>query len=138
MLYATDAKHKIAILGSMNELGQSSDAAHKTVGDHCDPSQLDMIFTIGTAANTVLAQAAEDRGCHVQRCTSPYDAGNQVRQLLTADTTVLAKGSQNGVFAEEAVRLLLADPADATLLVRQDADWVGIKQKQFGERPTIQ
>lgn len=134
-LYATGATHKIAILGSMNELGDMTEAAHKQVGSYCDPTQLKQIFTVGTAANTILAQAAEDRGCHVQRCASPYEAGEYARVLLNKDTALLAKGSQNGVFAEEAVRMLLADPADARYLVRQSEEWLNIKQKQFGERP---
>jgi hypothetical protein len=44
---------------------------------------------------------------------------------------VLAKGSQNGVFAEEAVKQLLALPADAKLLVRQSKYWMRIKRKNF-------
>lgn len=135
VLYASPAKHKIAILGSMNELGKETEAAHATVGAHCDPAKLSMVFTIGTAANDSLAQAAEDRGCQVQRCTSPYQAGEYARVLLNSDTTVLAKGSQNGVFAEEAVRMLLADPTDARYLVRQSDYWINVKKDQFGERP---
>jgi UDP-N-acetylmuramoyl-tripeptide--D-alanyl-D-alanine ligase len=43
----------------------------------------------------------------------------------------LAKGSQNGVFAEEAVKLLLANPDDADKLVRQSPVWLKKKQVQF-------
>jgi hypothetical protein len=44
---------------------------------------------------------------------------------------LLAKGSQNGVFAEEAVKLVLASPADANKLVRQSGSWAKIKKRQF-------
>jgi hypothetical protein len=51
---------------------------------------------------------------------------------------VLAKGSQNGVFAEEALRLLLADPADVPKLVRQSDYWLKRKARAFpnGPKPT--
>jgi UDP-N-acetylmuramoyl-tripeptide--D-alanyl-D-alanine ligase len=44
---------------------------------------------------------------------------------------ILVKGSQNKVFAEEAIKSLLADPADADKLVRQSQDWMKIKNKAF-------
>ncbi|PID32086.1 hypothetical protein CR970_02285 [Candidatus Saccharibacteria bacterium] len=136
-LYAFSAPRKIAILGSMNELGGYSAQAHTQVGEYCDPQRLEAVVTTGVAANEVLAEAAEKRGCRAIRCDSPYQAGQQVRRLLDDKTVVLAKGSQNGVFVEEAVRLLLADPSDAAKLVRQSDDWLRQKEKQLGPRPRI-
>jgi hypothetical protein len=43
----------------------------------------------------------------------------------------LAKGSQNGVFAEETVKILLADRADEAKLVRQSEYWLKRKKKAF-------
>jgi hypothetical protein len=62
---------------------------------------------------------------------SPYDAGKFVSGKLKPKAVVLAKGSQNGVFAEEAVKLLLAHPGDAEKLVRQSAYWLNRKARQF-------
>ena len=44
---------------------------------------------------------------------------------------MLCKGSQNGVYAEEAVKLLLADDNDEDRLVRQSADWMRKKEVNF-------
>jgi hypothetical protein len=44
---------------------------------------------------------------------------------------VLAKGSQNGVFAEEAIKILLHSTVDENQLVRQSADWLKLKRKMF-------
>jgi len=44
---------------------------------------------------------------------------------------VLAKGSQNYTFTEEALKPLLADPADAAKLVRQSPYWMAQKAKQL-------
>ena len=46
---------------------------------------------------------------------------------------MLVKGSQNGVFAEEAVKQLLANPSDIDNLVRQTDFWMNKKATQFGE-----
>lgn len=131
VLYAAKAPAKVAILGSMNELGASSKAAHQRVGNACNPKKLDVVITIGKEAKKYLAPAAKGKGCVVRSFMSPYEAGNYVKSKLQKGSLVLAKGSQNGVFAEEAVKLLLADPADADKLVRQSPAWLKIKRSQF-------
>ncbi len=135
VLYAAKAAHRIAILGSMNELGDYAPEAHREVGLHCDPRKLELVCTIGEFAQDYLAPAAQERGCKVKTFKSPYEAGEYVRKKLKDDAIVLAKGSQNKVFAEESLKSLLADPADATQLVRQSTYWMRIKQRQFGAPP---
>jgi UDP-N-acetylmuramoyl-tripeptide--D-alanyl-D-alanine ligase len=132
-LYREKAPQRIAILGSMNELGDYAREAHKEVGSYCDPEKLDMVVTIGADAKRWLAPAAKARGCVVHSFMSPYDAGNYVRSQLKNGALVLAKGSQNGVYTEEALKLLLAHPADAQNLVRQSKAWLRAKSKQFRE-----
>jgi UDP-N-acetylmuramoyl-tripeptide--D-alanyl-D-alanine ligase len=131
VLYAGSAPQRIAILGSMNELGSYSPQAHREVGAYCDPKKLDLVVTIGHDAEKYLAPAALERGCEVMSFTSPYDAGEFVRSGLADGAVVLAKGSQNRVFAEEALKALLEDPGDAGKLVRQSSYWLTIKGKQF-------
>ena len=104
---------------------------HSEVGSYCDSSKLDMVVTIGDQARKYLAPAAQKNGCHVKTFTSPYDAGQFVKQQLKTGAVVLAKGSQNGVFAEEALKGLLAEPKDASRLVRQSNYWLGVKSDQF-------
>jgi UDP-N-acetylmuramoyl-tripeptide--D-alanyl-D-alanine ligase len=131
VLYAAPAKQRIAILGSMNEMGEASPAMHRAVGAYCDPKKLDLVVTVGSQANEYLAPVAEERGCHVQPFQSPYDAGAYVKTQLQEGAIILAKGSQNGVFTEEALKQLLADPLDAKKLVRQSSFWMKKKQAQF-------
>jgi UDP-N-acetylmuramoyl-tripeptide--D-alanyl-D-alanine ligase len=130
-LYRLEAPHKIAILGNMNELGAHSQTAHTEIGACCDPKQLDLVVTIGPDANQYLAPAAETHGCKVRTFDSPYAAGAFVKDLLQPGTLILAKGSQNGIFAEEAVKQLLANPADASKLVRQNKAWIAKKRRAF-------
>jgi UDP-N-acetylmuramoyl-tripeptide--D-alanyl-D-alanine ligase len=131
VLYAGQAPQRIAILGSMNELGGYSPEAHREVGDYCDPSKLNLVVTIGKDANQYLAPAAAVRGCQVATFINPYKAGNYVGEQLQEGAVVLAKGSQNRVFAEEALKVLLANAGDADKLVRQSPYWRSVKAKQF-------
>jgi UDP-N-acetylmuramyl pentapeptide synthase len=124
--------HRIAILGSMNELGSESPAYHEQVGEAA--AGVDLLITIGALATEHLGPAAVRAGLDPTRflpAISPYAAGEHVKLLLSPGDVVLAKGSQNGVFAEEAVKLLLADPGDAVKLVRQSPSWLRAKASQF-------
>ena len=130
-LYRLPAEKKIAILGNMNELGKYSEAAHKEIGNYCDPKKVELVITIGPDAEKFLGPAAEAKGCKVAEFDNPYSAGEYLKPLLGKGTLVLAKGSQNGVFAEETVKLLLADPNDAKKLVRQSEYWLKRKVASF-------
>jgi UDP-N-acetylmuramoyl-tripeptide--D-alanyl-D-alanine ligase len=132
VLQSADAKQRIAILGSMNELGETSPDAHRDVGKLCNPKKLDLVVTIGKDARNYLAPAAAVAGCTVESFLSPYEAGEFVKGQLQSGAVVLAKGSQKGVFAEEAVKLLLKDSADTSRLVRQSDYWMRVKRSQFG------
>lgn len=130
-LYEMQAPQHIAVLGMMNELGQHSKQAHQQIGKLCDPNQLDLVITIGTDANSFLADAAEQNGCKVLRADSPYHAAKLVSDHLQPSAIILVKGSQNGVFAEETVKLLLSDSDDKERLVRQNKFWLDKKRSQF-------
>lgn len=130
-LYKLEAPQKIAVLGNMNELGVMSAQAHKEIGELCDPKQLALVVTIGPDANAYLAPAAQAKGCQVQAFDSPYAAGEYLQGRIEPGAIIFAKGSQNGVFAEEAVKQLLADPEDGDKLVRQSEAWRRKKAAQF-------
>jgi UDP-N-acetylmuramoyl-tripeptide--D-alanyl-D-alanine ligase len=131
VLYNAKTKQRIAILGSMNELGDYSPEAHKEVGEYCDPKKLALVVTIGNDASKYLAPVAKKHGCKIKSFTSPYEAGNFVASQLKKGAVVLAKGSQNRVFAEESLKSLLANPDDTSKLVRQSSSWLQKKRSQF-------
>ena len=94
VLFQAPAKQRIAILGSMNELGRQGPAAHRQVGAYCQADKLDLLVTIGADAEKYLAPVA---GCEVKSFASPYEAGEFVSKRLKPDTVVLAKGSEQGL-----------------------------------------
>ena len=127
-LYLIDAPQRVAILGSMNDLGQYSAQYHKQVGEQCDPNFLDWVITIGEEAAHYLAPVAKANGCQVATFPGPIFAGTFANKILEPGGVILIKGSQENVFAEESVKLLLHDVIEQqSLLVRQDEEWMAKK-----------
>lgn len=131
VLHKTDTGQRIAILGDMNELGGISAQAHKDIGAYCSPDKFDLLVTIGPESKSYLAPAALERGCIVESFDSPYKAGDFVEKHLQQNAVVLIKGSQNRVFAEEAIKSLLKNKDDTQKLVRQSKTWLTKKHQQF-------
>jgi UDP-N-acetylmuramyl pentapeptide synthase len=130
VLYAARASQRIAVLGSMNEMGAYAKTAHQEVGEYCDAHKLDYVLTLGADAARWIAPAAKVRGCQVHSFTGADACAAYVRKHLQERAVVLVKGSQNGVFAEEVVKQLLAQPKDAENLVRQSPAWLRKKARQ--------
>ena len=130
-LYKMDSPQKIAVLGNMNELGASSEEEHRRIGEFCDPKQLSLVLTLGPDANKYLAPAAEAKGCKVITFDNPYTIGDYLKPIIKPKAIILIKGSQNRVFAEEAVKVLLANSKDESKLVRQSPQWLRTKEKAF-------
>lgn len=130
-LYEMQAPQRIAILGSMNELGAVSRTAHEHIGSLCTPEKISLLVTIGEEANKYMAKKAEENGCNVIRTVSPVKAGKVAAQNCEKGALILVKGSQNRVFAEEATKQLLANPSDIDNLVRQSDFWMAKKAAQF-------
>ncbi len=130
-LYKLQAPERIAILGSMNELGELSADEHEKLGSLCDPALLSWVVTIGTEAEKYLAPAARARGCQVRSFKSAIDAGAFVHKVMEEKAVILAKGSQGDVYAEEAVKELLHSPEDNQQLVRQSPEWIHTKSEFF-------
>lgn len=135
-LYGLQVPQRVAILGSMNELGVSSAVEHETLGALCDPALLSWVITIGDDAEKFLAPAARARGCQVKSFKSAIDAGGFARSVLEEGAAVLVKGSQGGIYAEEAVKVLCVMSEDHEL-VRQSPEWLKIKDDFFAKFPPV-
>lgn len=132
-LYTMQAPQRIAILGSMNELGELSESAHKELGELCDPSLLAWVVTVGDEAEKHLAPVAKAKGCQVKSFSNAIDAGGFVNGVLEEGAVVLAKGSQGGIYLEEALKILLHETHEDHELVRQSENWQKIKQEFFSK-----
>ncbi len=127
------APQKIAIMGNMNELGASSPEEHARIGNLCRAGNIDWVVTIGDDAKNYLAPAALANGCFVRSFPDAISAGSFVHSKIEPGAVVLAKGSQGGVFAEEALKIILHSTADSKKLVRQEPEWLEAKTKFFSK-----
>lgn len=130
-LYQLPAPQRIAVLGSMNELGDVSAEGHAAVGALCDPMELAYVITVGEQANKYLAPAATLKGCRVIQCRNALEAGAEAHQLMEEGAAILFKGSQGGVYLEEAVKIVLHSTDDDHRLVRQSPKWMEKKRAFF-------
>jgi alanine racemase len=123
-LAALDARHRIAVLGDMLELGDYEAAGHERVGQRA-AGILDLLVTKGNRARRI-ADAARAAGKPADQVIVAYtaeDAARAVLERLAPGDVVLVKGSL-ATRMEQVVRLLMAEPHLALeLLVRQDAAW---------------
>jgi UDP-N-acetylmuramoyl-tripeptide--D-alanyl-D-alanine ligase len=130
--YSIQAPQRIALLGSMNELGASSAPEHEKVGAMCDPSLLAWVITVGDEAEKHLAPSARARGCQVRSFKTALEAGAFVHSVMEPGAAILAKGSQGNIYLEEAVKVF-AMMTDDDKLVRQSAAWMKIKDEFFSK-----
>lgn len=114
---------KIVALGDMLELGRYSMKEHERIGALVAGSA-DMIVTVGTRSRDALESAREHGLTHEATLgfESSLEAGHALAEIVKEGDVVLIKGSQS-MRMERIVEVLLADPADARLLVRQDTEW---------------
>jgi UDP-N-acetylmuramoyl-tripeptide--D-alanyl-D-alanine ligase len=118
---------RIAMLGTMNELGDYEEEAHRLVG-LAAANSADYIFTVGDPAEKYLIPAAEEAGFKRDRL-KPFktakEAGLHVARMLKEGDIVLAKGSQNNVRMEQAIEKFMANPElKKQILVRQSDFWM--------------
>ena len=137
-LYQMNVPARIAVLGSMNELGDTSEAEHIAVGKLCDPMKLSHVITVGEDAAKYLAPAARANGCHVVSFKSPLEAGAYAHSVLEPGAALLFKGSQGGIYLEEAVKVVLHSTEEEDQLVRQSSEWLAKKQKFFESLTSVQ
>lgn len=111
---------KIAILGDMRELGQSSELTHKQFWDKAQ-TICDEVYTVGP----------EFKKHNQQGYITAKHIWQDLNKLLKDNSICLVKGSQNTIFLETVVERLLANPSDKKYLCRQSQYWQDLKQNFF-------
>lgn len=132
-LYKIPASQHIAVLGDMNELGESSASEHEAVGNLCDPNVLNWVVTVGDQSAKYIAPIAKSKGCQVKSFGNALSAGAFVNSIIEDGTVVLFKGSQGGIYLEEAIKIILHSSDDENKLVRQSPEWMKTKNKFFSK-----
>ncbi|MBI2634161.1 UDP-N-acetylmuramoyl-tripeptide--D-alanyl-D-alanine ligase, partial [Candidatus Peregrinibacteria bacterium] len=114
---------KVAVLGTMNELGKESENLHKIIGGIV-PEYADVLITVGDQAEIIAETARGKNMKEVHSFKTSDEAAKFFREKVKKNDLILAKGSQNNVRLERFVKALMAHPEDAKeLLVRQEKIW---------------
>jgi UDP-N-acetylmuramoyl-tripeptide--D-alanyl-D-alanine ligase len=133
LLYDFNTRRRVAVLGGINELSEDLEQeAHTQVALHLKEKKLEEVILIGELAKRYYKPILTTSEIKFKWFSNPYKAGAYLQAKLVAGMVVLVKGSQNGIYSEEAIKYLLQDSRDASQLVRQSPEWLAKKKKSFG------
>jgi UDP-N-acetylmuramoyl-tripeptide--D-alanyl-D-alanine ligase len=90
-LSAAPAERRIAILGTMAELGRRSDDFHREIGRHAGSAGVDLLVPVGAAALPYL----EGFEGEARAVGSPEEAAAVLREVARPGDRVLVKGSRS-------------------------------------------
>ena len=118
---ATFKTKKIAVLGDMRELGDSSQEEHQKIYDLATKSA-DLIISVGPETTKYFGEKSN-------KFTYWWQATEFLKDEIKGGETILVKGSQNTIFLEELVKSILKNPSDYKKLCRQSKYWLKVKNK---------
>jgi UDP-N-acetylmuramoyl-tripeptide--D-alanyl-D-alanine ligase len=109
VLRETPARRRIAVLGEMLELGQSTEPLHREIGKYAAMERIDVLVGIRGAARFMVEEAVKaglsDGAAYFFE--DPVAAGDFLHRLLEPGDAVLFKGSR-GVKVERALERVMA------------------------------
>jgi len=121
----------VLLLADMRELGKEAAIEHAAVAEKLI-GIVDYLYLVGPLTREYVlptVQQKETAFKEIRWFDSATRAGEFLNDNLPEKSILLAKGSQNTLFLEEAVKMLLADQKDSPYLCRQDAFWMKKKVK---------
>jgi UDP-N-acetylmuramoyl-tripeptide--D-alanyl-D-alanine ligase len=98
----SEGGRRIAVLGDMLEMGTTSDAAHREVGEKINQLKIDALFAFGPAGRHIVGAVASKRLAKVEHFQTKSELCNAVNDFLRDGDIVLVKGSR-GMKMEEAI-----------------------------------
>ncbi|MFA6185414.1 MAG: Mur ligase family protein [Candidatus Shapirobacteria bacterium] len=119
---------KIAVLGDMRELGNSSKEEHQKIYDLATKSA-DLIISVGPETKKYFISRDVARNVSTFNFDNWWTAAEFLKEQIKGDETILVKGSQNTIFLEELVKSILKNPSDSKKLCRQSPYWLKVKAK---------
>ncbi len=111
VLRDTPARRRIAVLGEMLELGNTTETLHRDIGTYVAERGIDVLIAIRGAARFMVDQMTGPTeealsGSAAYFFETPEEAGNFLQHFATAGDAILFKGSR-GVKVERALNVLL-------------------------------
>ena len=110
-------QRKIAVLGDMLELGESTEAGHRHVGQQA-VLVVDLLFTVGSRARFIADEAAKQGMAQdkIFKFSRSEEAALALQKEMFPGDAVLIKGSR-AIHLEKVVKEIMADPRKADKLL---------------------
>ena len=106
LLASHSGDRKIAILGSMFELGEFSKELHQQVGKIVLDNKIDILITVGDEAKYIANEAKKKMSNNVYSFTNNKEAVQKIKEIIKPNDTILIKAS-NGMRFNEIVKELV-------------------------------
>ncbi len=125
--FKTSSKKIVFLMGDMRELGNEAENEHKKVAAKIN-SVADEAYFVGPLTNQYVVPNIK-KGITTKWFPNALDAGTYLADNLSSNSVVLVKGSQNGIYLEEAIKKILLEKKDFKNLCRQDQYWLKTKER---------
>ena len=123
MLPKLGAKRSLALLGDIREIGTMTETEHLQVAEAA-AKYLDAIFLVGPQMKKYALPYLQKQKKKVRWFKDAVEAGEHLRTFMQKEDILLVKSSQNTLFLETTVEMLMAHPEDADdFLCRRGAFW---------------
>ena len=121
-------RRRIGIIGDMRELGTMSKALHEEVAGKILDT-LDIAILIGPLSQQYILPILKKNDFKVYSFLNFTSSKSTIVELIKPKDMILIKGSQNTLFLERAVEMLLENPKDKDRLCRRGDYWERIREK---------
>lgn len=115
-------RRRLAIIGDMRELGSQSRKAHEELAEKLAES-LHEVILIGPLLKNYAVPILKKKRIKFQSFTTFTEAKEAILSAVQEKDVILVKSSQNTLFLERAVEMLLADKNDVDKLCRRGEFW---------------
>lgn len=115
-------RRKLAIIGDMRELGSQSKEVHEEVARKI-LTTVNTAILIGPLMREYVVPILKKRKFHYQSFVTVTEAKEAILTSIQPKDLILIKGSQNTLFLERVVEMLLEDKNDVKNLCRRGSFW---------------
>lgn len=122
-----DGKRKVGILGDMRELGRLARTQHEILAKEIQKN-LDFAILIGPNMADFVSPVLRKGNFEFITFETFKEAKDKISDLTKKEDLILVKGSQNTLFLERVVEMLLADSKDREKLPRRGKYWDKIRK----------
>ena len=117
-----EGSRKVAILGDMRELGTLSKIQHEALAGVISKN-IDFAILIGKDIQNYTSPKLKEESFNHLSFMTYSDAKDEILKKIKAGDLILVKGSQNELYLERVVELLLLNKKDKDLLPRRGSFW---------------